>query len=84
MILTLLLSFVISISAGGSEECGDVTLIKPLCDVLNSTIKMDQNGPSKCINNDNQGKWIKTCVRGVKFAFLEFFHPRTPVLIHLP
>ena len=59
MILTLLLSFVFSISAGG-EECGDVKLIKPLCDVLNSTIKMDPNGPSKCINNDNQGKWIKT------------------------
>ena len=59
MILTLLLSFVISISAGG-PECGDVTLIKPLCDVLNSTIKMDQNEPSKCINNDNQGKWINT------------------------
>ena len=56
MILTLLLSFVISISAGG-PECGDVTLIKPLCDVLNSTIKMDQNEPSKCINNENQGKW---------------------------
>ena len=55
MILTLLLSFVFSISAGG-EECGDIELIKPLCDVLNSTIKMDPNGPSKCINNDNQGK----------------------------
>ena len=68
MILTLLLSFVISISAGGQEECGDVTLIKPLCDVLNSTIKMDQNEPSKCINNENQGKWIKTGHRGVKFS----------------
>ena len=57
MILTLLLSFVISISAGGQDvSCGDVTLIKPLCDVLNSTIKMDQNEPSKCINNENQGK----------------------------
>jgi len=61
MILTLLLSFVISISAGG-PECGDVTLIKPLCDVLNSTIKMDQNEPSKCINNENQ-------VIGLSYAF---------------
>ena len=59
MIFMLLLSFVFSISAGG-PECGDIELIKPLCDVLNSTIKMDPNGPSKCINNDNQGKWIKT------------------------
>merc|ERR1711990_558844 len=62
MILTLLLSFVISISAGGQEECGDITLIKPLCDVLNSTIKMDQNEPSKCINNENQ-------VVGLSYAF---------------
>lgn len=54
LILTLL-SSVFSISADG-PECGNTALIKPLCDVLNSTIQIFEDAPSKCVNNDNQGK----------------------------
>jgi len=61
--MRLLISFVFlfkSISAG--PDCGNTSLIKPLCDVLNGTIQSAENEPSKCIDNDNK-------VIGLSWAF---------------